>query len=246
MLAATQKDLAEAEGKRHSATLNDSKPTSSILRQAANFNVVAGTSTTVPSQAPLPTPPASERRWSSSSEGDEVSSLNGKIVDQQSHIRELEARITEQQINLDRLRGEQRKNRVAQRQAIQQDDKDEIARLRARIEELDRLVEEYEKIEKKLQDEIDTGKRREAELRRQLNAARTINEGIQNGATRDDDLNGIKEQLEHLRREFRSMNNSNTDCASPLSKPTSTTVKRRQKGLCIVTSRENRTPFLPV
>jgi len=129
-----------------------------------------------PSGVPQPplTPPASEV---DSTTGSIVLGLQDQIDSQVATIRRLESDLGSEQTKVRDFQNERHEAIRAQRQAIVAGNEAEVARLRTQNTNLLELLDQAEEREKKLEQQIDEGRKRESDLRtQQREAQRRIQE----------------------------------------------------------------------
>jgi hypothetical protein len=193
----TIKNQADTQSRRNlDGPTNGPSPHSSTARRVIDYNKVAElASTAPPNRAPPPTPPASELRDTSDCDTEDDSS-QARMREQQAHIIRLEAEVQAKQNEIERHQ-EQIANANAEKlQAILDDDLEKIERLERQVKSLSRMLKEALGKERELQADL-------ADVRRQLNASRHINndELQQTRSASEAGDQRLKAQLEDLRRD---------------------------------------------
>lgn len=193
----TIRNLANTQSRRNlGGPTNGPLPHPSTARRVIDYNNVAElSSTTPPSRAPPPTPPASELRDTSDSDTEDDSS-QARIREQQAHIIRLEAELQAKQNQIERYQEQIANANAEQHQAILDDDLEKIGRLERQVESLSRMLNEALGKERELQADL-------ADVRRQLNASRHRNDDElqQTRSASEAGDQRLRKQLEDLRRD---------------------------------------------
>jgi len=157
------------------------RPTSASRGEGKAISELEGLTTEASQSAPLPTPPTSPSDFGDSThtpsaaslaakttEPQKIAALEASLEAHQSHIRTLTLELDNTQQDVQRLRNERREAHKEHLRAVCEDKEDEIEKFKRREERLIKMVEGKEQIIERVEKNLEVGRERERNLKREL------------------------------------------------------------------------------